>query len=96
MSGLTAQVSRELGAIPGVEDVGGHVGRALTGDRSSTSTPAPSLSRSAAADYDATQRSTTSWAAWTKRSTGRRDTRSRRSAMSGRSLTRKRRVPATT
>ena len=47
MSGLTAQVSRELGAIPGVEDVGGHVGRALTGIRSSTSTPAPSLSRSA-------------------------------------------------
>jgi CzcA family heavy metal efflux pump len=33
MSGLTAQLSRELGAIEGVEDVGGHVGRALTGDQ---------------------------------------------------------------
>src|SRR5215208_1694258 len=33
MSGLTAQVSRELAAIKGVEDVGGHVGRALTGDQ---------------------------------------------------------------
>ena len=33
MSGLTAQVSRELGAIEGSRDVGGHVGRALTGDQ---------------------------------------------------------------
>jgi len=33
MSGLTAQLSRKLGAIPGVEDVGGHIGRALTGDQ---------------------------------------------------------------
>src|ERR671910_902496 len=33
MSGITAELSRELGAIPGVEDVGGHVGRALTGDQ---------------------------------------------------------------
>jgi Cu/Ag efflux pump CusA len=33
MSGTAEQLSRELGAIPGVEDVGATVGRALTGDQ---------------------------------------------------------------
>jgi CzcA family heavy metal efflux pump len=55
MSSLTAQVSRELGAIEGVEDVGGHVGRALTGDQIvdvNSSTLAVNIGSDA--DYDAT------------------------------------------
>jgi Cu/Ag efflux pump CusA len=55
MSGLTAQVSRELGAIPGVEDVGGHVGRALTGDQIvDVNSSTLSVQISSDADYDAT------------------------------------------
>jgi CzcA family heavy metal efflux pump len=55
MSSLTAQVSRELGAIEGVEDVGGHIGRALTGDQIvdvNSSTLAVNIGSDA--DYDAT------------------------------------------
>lgn len=33
MSGTATQLSRELGEIPGVENVGAHVGRAVTGDQ---------------------------------------------------------------
>src|SRR5215207_2797032 len=55
MSGLTAQVSRELGAIEGVEDVGGHVGRALTGDEIvDVNSSTLSVSIGSDADYDAT------------------------------------------
>ena len=55
MSGITAQLSRELGAIPGVEDVGGHVGRALTGDQIvDVNSSALSVKIGADADYDAT------------------------------------------
>ena len=55
MSGLTAQVSRELGAIPGVEDVGGHVGRALTGDQIvDVNSSTLSVQIGSDADYDAT------------------------------------------
>jgi CzcA family heavy metal efflux pump len=55
MSGLTAQVSRELGAIDGVEDVGGHVGRALTGDQIvDVNSSTLSVQIASDADYDAT------------------------------------------
>jgi Cu/Ag efflux pump CusA len=55
MSGLTAQVSRELGAIEGVEDVGGQVGRALTGDQIvDVNSSTLSVNISSDADYDAT------------------------------------------
>ena len=55
MSGMTAQLSRELGAIPGVEDVGGHVGRALTGDQIvDVNSSALSVKIGSDADYDAT------------------------------------------
>jgi CzcA family heavy metal efflux pump len=55
MSGLTAQVSRELGAIEGVEDVGGHVGRALTGDQIvDVNSSTLSVNIGSDADYDAT------------------------------------------
>src|ERR671917_194381 len=55
MSGLTAQLSRELGAIPGVEDVGGHVGRALTGDQIvDVNSGTLSVKVGSDADYDAT------------------------------------------
>ena len=55
MSGLTAQVSRELAAIPGVEDVGGHVGRALTGDQIvDVNSSTLSVQIGSDADYDAT------------------------------------------
>jgi CzcA family heavy metal efflux pump len=55
MSGLTAQVSRDLGSIPGVEDVGGHVGRALTGDQIvDVNSSTLSVQISSDADYDAT------------------------------------------
>jgi CzcA family heavy metal efflux pump len=55
MSGLTAQVSRELGAIEGVEDVGGHVGRALTGDQIvDVNSSTLSVQIGSDADYDAT------------------------------------------
>src|SRR5918995_1450927 len=55
MSGLTAQVSRDLGAIEGVEDVGGHVGRALTGDQIvDVNSSALSVKIGSDADYDAT------------------------------------------
>src|ERR687890_1237135 len=55
MSGLTAQVSRELAAIPGVEDVGGHVGRALTGDQIvDVNSGTLSVKIGSDADYDAT------------------------------------------
>jgi Cu/Ag efflux pump CusA len=55
MSGLTAQVSRELGAIDGVEDVGGHVGRALTGDQIvDVNSSTLSVQIGSDADYDAT------------------------------------------
>jgi CzcA family heavy metal efflux pump len=55
MSGLTAQVSRELGAIEGVEDVGGHVGRALTGDQIvDVNSSTLSVNIGSDADYEAT------------------------------------------
>jgi Cu/Ag efflux pump CusA len=55
MSGLTAQVSRQLGAIEGVEDVGGHVGRALTGDQIvDVNSSTLSVNIGSDADYDAT------------------------------------------
>src|SRR5687768_8443519 len=55
MSGLTAQLGRELGAIPGVEDVGGHVGRALTGDQIvDVNSSTLSVKIGSDADYDAT------------------------------------------
>jgi Cu/Ag efflux pump CusA len=55
MSGLTAQVSRELGAIKGVEDVGAHVGRALTGDQIvDVNSSTLSVKVASDADYDAT------------------------------------------
>jgi CzcA family heavy metal efflux pump len=55
MSGMTAQLSRELGAIPGVEDVGGHVGRALTGDQIvDVNSSTLSVKIGSDADYDAT------------------------------------------
>src|SRR5918998_831748 len=55
MSGLTAQLSRELGAIPGVEDVGGHVGRAITGDQIvDVNSSTLSVNIGSDADYDAT------------------------------------------
>jgi CzcA family heavy metal efflux pump len=55
MSGLTAQVSRDLGSIPGVEDVGGHVGRALTGDQIvDVNSSTLSVQIGSDADYDAT------------------------------------------
>jgi CzcA family heavy metal efflux pump len=55
MSGMTAQLSRELGAIPGVEEVGGHVGRALTGDQIvDVNSSTISVEIGSDADYDAT------------------------------------------
>jgi CzcA family heavy metal efflux pump len=55
MSGMTAQLSRELAAIPGVEDVGGHVGRALTGDQIvDVNSSTLSVKIGSDADYDAT------------------------------------------
>src|ERR671920_1202815 len=55
MSGMTAQLSRELGAIPGVEEVGGHVGRALTGDQIvDVNSSTLSVKIGSDADYDAT------------------------------------------
>jgi CzcA family heavy metal efflux pump len=55
MSGLTAQLSRELSAIPGVEDVGGHVGRALTGDQIvDVNSSTLSVKIGSDANYDAT------------------------------------------
>jgi CzcA family heavy metal efflux pump len=55
MSGLTAQVSRDLGAIDGVEDVGGHVGRALTGDQIvDVNSSTLSVQIGSDANYDAT------------------------------------------
>jgi Cu/Ag efflux pump CusA len=55
MSSLTAQLSRELGAIPGVEDVGGHVGRAVTGDQIvDVNSGTLSVKIGSDADYDAT------------------------------------------
>jgi CzcA family heavy metal efflux pump len=55
MSAMTAQLSRELGAIPGVEDVGGHVGRALTGDQIvDVNSSVLSVKIGSDADYDAT------------------------------------------
>src|ERR671914_3095503 len=55
MSGITAQLSRELAAIPGVEDVGGHVGRALTGDQIvDVNSSVLSVKIGSDADYDAT------------------------------------------
>src|SRR5918992_763953 len=55
MSGITAQLSRELSAISGVEDVGGHVGRALTGDQIvDVNSSALSVKIGSDADYDAT------------------------------------------
>src|SRR5918992_2374774 len=54
MSGMTAQLSRELGAIPGVEEVGGHVGRALTGDQIvDVNSSTISVEIGSDADYDA-------------------------------------------
>src|ERR687890_440390 len=55
MSNMTAQLSRELAAIPGVEDVGGHVGRALTGDQIvDVNSSALSVKIGSDADYEAT------------------------------------------
>jgi CzcA family heavy metal efflux pump len=55
MSAMTAQLSRELAAIPGVEDVGGHVGRALTGDQIvDVNSSALAVKIGSDADYDAT------------------------------------------
>jgi CzcA family heavy metal efflux pump len=54
MSGMTAQLSRELGAISGVEEVGGHVGRALTGDQIvDVNSSTISVEIGSDADYDA-------------------------------------------
>jgi CzcA family heavy metal efflux pump len=55
MSDTTAQLSRELGAIPGVEDVSGHVGRAVTGDQIvDVNSSTLSVKIGSDADYDAT------------------------------------------
>jgi CzcA family heavy metal efflux pump len=55
MSAMTAQLSRELGAIAGVEEVGGHVGRALTGDQIvDVNSSTISVEIGSDADYDAT------------------------------------------
>ncbi|HZF58059.1 MAG TPA: efflux RND transporter permease subunit, partial [Rubrobacter sp.] len=55
MSGLTAQLSRELAPLPGVEDVGGHIGRALTGDQIvDVNSSTLSVKIGSDADYDAT------------------------------------------
>src|SRR5918995_561865 len=55
MSGMTAQLSRKLGAIAGVEEVGGHVGRALTGDQIvDVNSSTISVEIGSDADYDAT------------------------------------------
>jgi CzcA family heavy metal efflux pump len=55
MTEVTQQVSRELRALPGVENVGGHVGRAITGDQSvDVNSSEVWVSIDSAADYDAT------------------------------------------
>jgi CzcA family heavy metal efflux pump len=55
MDRITTQASRELRALPGVRNVGGHVGRAITGDQ--VSNPNASelwISLSSKANYDRT------------------------------------------
>ena len=55
MSGLTAQLSRELEAIPGVEEVSAHVGRAVTGDQIvDVNSSTLSVKIGSDANYDAT------------------------------------------
>ena len=55
MSGLTAELSRDLEGIPGVTGVGAHVGRALTGDQIvDVNSSTISVKVGADADYDAT------------------------------------------
>ena len=55
MTRITAAASAELRALPGVAQVGAHVGRALQSDRSPTSTRAEIWVRiDRSADYDAT------------------------------------------
>jgi CzcA family heavy metal efflux pump len=55
MSRITARASRELLSIPGVSDVGGHVGRALTGDQIVDANSGELwVSIDPGADYDAT------------------------------------------
>jgi CzcA family heavy metal efflux pump len=55
MGSMTAQLSRELAPLPGVEDVGGHIGRALTGDQIvDVNSSTLSVKIASDADYDAT------------------------------------------
>jgi Cu/Ag efflux pump CusA len=55
MGSMTAQLSRELAPLPGVEDVGGHIGRALTGDQIvDVNSSTLSVKIGSDADYDAT------------------------------------------
>jgi CzcA family heavy metal efflux pump len=55
MDRITAQASRELRSIPGVRNVGGHVGRAITGDQVANSNSSELwISLDPKADYDKT------------------------------------------
>ena len=55
MTEITTEVTRQLKAIPGVANVGAHVGRAVTGDRvANVSSSDVWVSIDATADYDAT------------------------------------------
>jgi len=55
MNRITGLASRELRSIPGVREVGAHVGRAVTGDQASSVNSADLwVSIDSAADYDAT------------------------------------------
>ena len=55
MTRITTQVSRELRQVPGVEDVGAHVGRAVTGDQIvDVNSSAVWVAIDSGADYDAT------------------------------------------
>ncbi len=83
MTQLTTQLSRELRSIPGVENVGAHVGRAIdSATRSSTSTPA--RCGSASTPVPTTTRrsppSRTPWTACAARGTTSSPTRRRRSS----------------
>ena len=55
MTKITTDLSRELRSIPGVDNVGGHVGRAVTGDqRVDVNSSEVWVSIDSGADYDAT------------------------------------------
>ncbi len=55
MNRITALASRELRSVPGVRDVGGHVGRAVTGDQIVGANSGELwVSIDPGADYDAT------------------------------------------